>query len=129
MLSQKDIKALTLPSTKQYFYIFWLCLFMVLLFGVATVYNFYLSIYYANVTGLSFIETLSVWNEQTTLDEFYSGFIVESKHRLSIAIIFFGVAILTILDWWYFHLNRKRNRRIIKELIECGSITKEQLEN
>ena len=87
----------------------------------------HLAYYYASLEGLNFREILSLWNEETILEKSYTGFNVASKQKLSISIMDFGFASILGLQLWFFIWNKKRNNRIVSELIECGSITEKQL--
>lgn len=128
MLNPRDIKALVGPSRRQYLLLIWASILIIVFFAFGVIYNLYLAIHYASLDGFNLGETLSLWNEETILEKFYSGFNVESKHRLNMSILDFGVAAITGLNLWLFFSNNRRKRRIVSELIECGALTEEQLD-
>ena len=127
MLSPKDIKALAGPSQRQCLLIIWVFIFVIIFPAFGVIYNLYLAIHYAGLEGLNLSETLSLWNEETILEKYYSGFNVASKHRLNMSILDIGLVIISSLILWFFLWNRRRNKRIVSELIKCGALTEGQL--
>lgn len=127
MLNKNDIKSLVGLPQRQYMIIIWMLIFGIALSVFGVIYNSWLAIHYASLEGLSFRETLSLWNEETVLERYYSGFNVASKHRLNMSILSLGNAVLFSIFLWSSQFLRKRNNRVISELIKCGAITQEQL--
>jgi hypothetical protein len=124
MLTEADIKALKGISPKQYAVSKYALVFGVILSLYAAVHNFYLAIHYPSLDGMSFSETVEIWNETTVLERYYSGYIVESKHRLNMSILGIGQVVLFSMLLWFIGSIRQRNNRILSELIKCGSLEK-----
>ena len=128
MLTDKDMKTLNPGSERQYLIIKYSLVVFILFQIFITINNFTLALNYAELGGYDFSQTLHLWNQDLQLEKNYSGYEVQSLYRLNMGIINFGVVLILILLVWFMALSRKRNKRIISELINCGAISKERKE-
>ena len=122
MISEKDIKALNGVSDRQYK--FTQAAFIVfILFHLFLVYNnFSLAVNYGRAMGLQFAGILAMWNAEPELQKLYTGYEVQSLHRLNMAIISFGVVLLFIIFAISSSKSRKRNKMALAALEQCGAI-------
>ena len=126
MLNEKDIKSLA-GAPRMHQVAVWVFILGIALFLFGAIYNLYLAFHYAGLEGLGIRDALSMWNEETVLEKLYSGYNLESKHRLNMSILHFGCLILFSCYLWFIQWNKNRNSRILSELVSCGALTKEQL--
>jgi hypothetical protein len=127
VLTKKDINALVGSTQKYYILSICIIVFLIAFFVFIAGYDFYLSLHYANLYGLDFSNTVSLWNEEPTLKRIYSGYEHLSIHRLNMSILSLGMAIIFSLQLWVIISTRKRNQRILSVLVQSGEISKEQV--
>lgn len=64
--------------------------------------------------GLDLKLILAMWNAEPQLGRMYSGYEVQSLHRLTITILNFGSAIIMSLIVYGMAVTRSRNKRILE---------------
>jgi len=122
VVSEKDLKALNGVSDRQY-------KFIQVFFAAFTIFelfiaynNLSLSISYGHAMGLNIEGILTMWNAEPELQKQYIGYEVQSLHRLNMAILDLGLALLFIISLVFVSINRKRNKRVLAALESCGAL-------
>ena len=124
MISEKDFKALNGVSDKKY-KIIQVVFIIFALFELFIAYNnLSLSISFGHAMGLNLEEILSMWNTEPELQKQYIGYEVQSLYRLNMAILSLGVVVLFIISLVSMSANRKRNKRVLTALENCGAVQK-----
>ena len=113
MLTEKDKKALEGSSETWYRIGLGVLVLMFLVQAHAVYWNLALALSYGEAMGLEFTEILSVWNAEPDLQRNYIGYEVQSLHRLNMAILSFGAAVLFALLAFSMVATRARNKRIL----------------
>lgn len=122
MISEKDLKALTGISDKQHRIAQSLFVLAILFQIFLTFNNLSLAIDYGQAIGLSVEGTLDMWNAEPELQRQYIGYEVQSIHRLNMAILSFGAALLFAIFTVSMSVSRNRNKRVLSALEHCGAI-------
>lgn len=124
MILEKDIKALKGISDKQ-FKIVQTAFFLAILFQLFIAFhNLSLAIDYGQEMGLDAKGILTMWNAEPNLKKQYIGYEVQSKHRLNMAILSFGLALLFVMYAVSMSIDRNRNKRVLEALGQCGGINR-----
>jgi hypothetical protein len=119
---EKDIKALKGVSDKQYIFIQSVFVVFILFHLFITFNNISLAVDYGRALGLNFEGILGMWNAEPVLQKQYMGYEVQSLHRLNMAIISFGSVWVFIICSASLSIIRKRNKRVLAALEQCGAI-------
>jgi len=125
MLTQNDIKFIKSSQNKYFPLVKYLFIFAIAFSIVGLGYNAYLAINYAGLGGMDLSATASFWNQEIKLEKNYTGYELESLHRLNMAILNLGLVVLFSIHLRSITTERKRNKRIYSELIKCGSVENE----
>lgn len=124
MILEKDIKALKGISDKKY-KIVQTAFFLAILFQLFVAFhNLSLAIDYGQEMGLDAKGILTMWNAEPNLQKQYIGYEVQSKHRLNMAILSFGLALLFVMYSVSMSIDRNRNKRVLEALGQCGAINR-----
>lgn len=122
MILDKDIKMLEGSSQYQFNFALSVLIVSALFLLFITYNNFSLSIYYAEKINLDFEDIVSIWNAQPELLKQYSGYEVQSLHRMNMAILNFFCSMFIFIVAYSAYNTRLRNKRILETLHECGGI-------
>lgn len=117
MITEKDIKALRGQSDLHFKLIQGLFISGIFLLLFSCYHSLSLAISYGEAMGLDFEAILAMWNAEPQLDRIYSGYEVQSVHRLSVAVFSFGSAVIISIVASGMIVTRSRNKRIL-EVIE-----------
>ena len=67
-----------------------------------------------------------MWNAEPVLQKKYIGYEVQSLQRLNAAILDIGVALLFVFILISMSIDRKRNKRVLVELENCGALKRSE---
>ena len=119
---KKDIKILKGVSETKYKFAQVFLIFFFLLQLFVTYNNVSLAINYGQAMGLSFAEILDMWNTEPNLQKLYSGYEVQTIHRLNMAILSFCASLLILMTTAFVSFDRLLKKRILSTLEQCGAI-------
>ena len=125
MITQKYIEELSGPAEKYFTFIKYFLLFAIALSIVSSAYNLYLGISYASPDKLNITTAINLWNTEIPLNGTYSGYEHHSIIRLNNSILSIGVALVLTIQLISISKTRKRNKRILASLKECGALSGE----
>jgi len=123
MITQKDIESLNgLPD--KYFTLAKSVFLIGIAISIASAcYNLYLSIQYVSPHEFNISNALALWNSQIPLNDTYTGFEHYSILKLNSSIYNIGAAVVFSFLLFSITATRKRDKRILASLIECGEIS------
>ncbi len=128
MLSEHDVKILRGLGTTHFRIVLGLTLLFAIFEAYFAYYNLSLALGYARAIDLDVQGTLRMWNAEPELRELYSGFEVQSRHRLNMAILSFGGVLFAAILAASLVLNRSHKKRVLAELECVGAIGVENLQ-
>jgi len=122
VIPKKDIKTLKGLTDKQFKFA-QAAFVLAILFQLFIAYhNLSLAIDYGQKMGLDTDDILAMWNDEPKLQKKYIGYEVQSKHRLNMAILSLGLALLFVLYVVSMTIERSRNKRVLEALVQCGAM-------
>ena len=117
LITEQDIKALKGQSDLHFKLVQGLLISGIFLQLFFCYHSLSVAISYGKAMGLDFEAILAMWNAEPQLDRIYSGYEIQSLHRLTVAILNFGSAIIISIIVYGMIRTRSRNKRIL-EVIE-----------
>ena len=124
MITEKDIKALSLYHTRSGKIANWAILVAPIFFLIVAFLNLYAASKIGSYEGFNLIQLFISWIEGIDIKAQYSGMYLKAMERLTTGLLQIGFALIFSIFAYFYHNRKKLDERILESLKNSEEIKK-----